>query len=109
MSTIKENAYPDLKQEISGNIRRYALQEEVDYWATELRQLEEYAVQNCNAKVKKHNLEMTILMAEYQLDCKKITFFYDSKDRVDFVPLLKELYREFGCRIWMEKCKYKNF
>jgi len=46
---------------------------------------------------------MEVHYAEYQYDKKKLTFYYESRARVDFVALLKDLYREFGCRIWMEK------
>lgn len=53
----------------------------------------------------KHCLLMDVRHAEYQFDKKKLTFYYEAKSRVDFVTLNKELFREFSCRIWMEKVR----
>lgn len=88
-----------------GNILRHATQREVDYWATDLKGDEAAAVDLCQQRVQRLNLNMEVRQAEYQFDKKKLTFYYDAKSRVDFVQLLKELYREYGCRIWMEKVR----
>ena len=89
----------------SGSILRHATQREVDYWATDLKADEATAVEFCQQRVIRHHLSMEVRHAEYQFDKKKLTFYYDAKARVDFVQLLKELYREYGCRIWMEKVR----
>lgn len=89
----------------SGNILRHATQREVDYWATDLKADEAAAVEMCQQRVIRLHLNMEVRQAEYQFDKKKLTFYYDAKSRVDFVQLLKELYREYGCRIWMEKVR----
>lgn len=89
----------------TGSILRHATQREVDYWATELKGDEAAALEYCCQRVLRHHLQMEVRHAEYQFDKKKLTFYYDAKSRVDFVQLLKELYREFGCRIWMEKVR----
>jgi hypothetical protein len=88
-----------------GNILRHATQREVDYWATDLKADEAAAVDLCQQRVLRLHLNMEVRQAEYQFDKKKLTFYYDAKSRVDFVQLLKELYREYGCRIWMEKVR----
>lgn len=88
-----------------GNILRHATQREVDYWATDLKADEAAAVELCQQRVQRLHLNMEVRQAEYQFDKKKLTFYYDAKSRVDFVQLLKELYREYGCRIWMEKVR----
>jgi hypothetical protein len=89
----------------SGPILRYATQREVDYWATDLKADEAAALEYCRQRVLKHRLLMDVRHAEYQFDKKKLTFYYEAKTRVDFVTLLKELFREFSCRIWMEKVR----
>lgn len=89
----------------SGSVLRHATQREVDYWATDLKSDEASAVDLCQQRVQRLHLNMEVRFAEYQFDKKKLTFYYDSKSRVDFVQLLKELYREYGCRIWMEKVR----
>jgi len=89
----------------SGSILRHATQREVDYWATELKADEAVAVEHCRQRVSHLRLSMEVRHAEYQFDKKKLTFYYDAKARVDFVALLKDLYKQFGCRIWMEKVR----
>lgn len=89
----------------AGAIVRYATQREVDYWATDLKADEAQALEYCRQRVQKHRLAMDVRHAEYQFDKKKLTFYYEAKSRVDFVTLLKELFREFSCRIWMEKVR----
>ncbi|GET93816.1 hypothetical protein, conserved [Leishmania tarentolae] len=88
-----------------GSILRHATQREVDYWATDLKDAEAMAAAFCQAKARSHGFPMEIAYAEYQFDKKKLTFYYEARTRIDFVQLLKELYREYGCRIWMEKLR----
>lgn len=87
----------------TGSVLRHATQREVDYWATELKAEETAAVEFCQQRANRSHLAMEIRYAEFQFDKKKLTFYFDAKSRVDFVQLNKELYREYGCRIWMEK------
>ncbi|CCW70117.1 unnamed protein product [Phytomonas sp. Hart1] len=82
---------------------RYATQREVDYWATDLKEAEASAMELCQKQVNFHGINMLITQCEYQYDKKKLTFYYEASQRVYFVQLLKELYKKFGCRIWMEK------
>lgn len=89
----------------TGSVVRFATQREVDYWATDLKADEAAALEYCRQRVLKHRLPMEVRHAEYQFDKKKLTFYYEAKSRVDFVTLLKELFREFSCRIWMEKVR----
>lgn len=101
---------PEKKQYVekhgpSGHVMRHANQREVDYWATELKQDEASALACVQLRVLRMGLPMEVKHAEYQFDKKKLTFYYDAKTRVDFVPLLKDLFREFNCRIWMEKVR----
>lgn len=86
-------------------VLRYATQREVDYWASDLKADEATALEYCRQRVIKHRLAMDVRHAEYQFDKKKLTFYYEAKARVDFVTLNKELFREFSCRIWMEKVR----
>lgn len=52
--------------------------------------------------VEKLGLRMRVVGAVYQHDRQKLTFMYEASDRVDFRQLLRELYTEFRCRIWLE-------
>ncbi|CAJ1038894.1 putative PSP1 C-terminal conserved region containing protein [Leishmania utingensis] len=104
INTTSQKTYVECTGPV-GSILRHATQREVDYWATDLKDAEAIAAAFCQAKVRSHGLPMEIAYAEYQFDKKKLTFYYEARTRIDFVQLLKELYREYGCRIWMEKLR----
>ncbi|ESL09314.1 hypothetical protein TRSC58_02967 [Trypanosoma rangeli SC58] len=65
-------------------------------------ELEERAVEVAQKKVEEHGLPMRIVDAEYQFDRKKLTFYYQSQHRLDFRTLVRDLYKTFRARIWME-------
>jgi cell fate regulator YaaT (PSP1 superfamily) len=56
-------------------------------------------------KVQEHRLPMSIVDSEYQFDRKKLTFYYDSNERIDFRDLVRELYKLYRARIWMSKLR----
>lgn len=66
-------------------------------------EMENRARDAAQAKVKDHGLPMQIVDAEYQFDRKKLTFYYQSQHRLDFRNLVKDLYKTFHARIWMEQ------
>lgn len=49
--------------------------------------------------VKKHNLEMSILDAEYTLDRKKLLIYFEAESRIDFRDLVKDLSTIYSTRI----------
>lgn len=68
------------------------------------RDLEEYeiikkenerAFKKCKEFAKAHNLNMSLISANFTFDRRKITFYYTAPARVDFRELLKDLTREF--------------
>ena len=58
-----------------------------------------YAMEICDAEVKKLNLEMNLISCEYTLDKSKVLFSYLADDRVDFRELLKVLASKLHTRI----------
>lgn len=64
-------------------------------------QEEALSILRCTARLANRNLGMEIVDAEYQWDRNKLTFYYNSKERVDFRELVKELFRIYKTRIWM--------
>ncbi|KCZ81826.1 hypothetical protein H312_00725 [Anncaliia algerae PRA339] len=62
------------------------------------KRLETDALKYC---IDNNYLDMDIVSCEYQWDMKKLTFFFMSKDRVDFRDLVKDLYKTYKTRIWM--------
>ncbi len=60
---------------------------------------EKDALKVCDEKVKKHNLPMKLLNAEYTFDRGKIIFYFTASNRVDFRELVKDLASIFKTRI----------
>ena len=50
-------------------------------------------------KIKKHNLEMKLIDAEYTFDNNKVLFYFTADGRVDFRELVKDLASVFKTRI----------
>lgn len=57
------------------------------------------ALEICQEKVKKHNLEMKLIDVEYTFDNNKIIFYFTADGRVDFRELVKDLASVFRMRI----------
>ncbi len=50
-------------------------------------------------KIKKHNLEMKLISAEYTFDGNKVLFYFTADGRIDFRELVKDLAAVFKTRI----------
>ena len=57
------------------------------------------ALEICQKKVEKHNLEMKLIDVEYTFDNSKIVFYFTADGRVDFRELVKDLASVFKMRI----------
>lgn len=86
----------------SGVVLRLATDVEVVQSHGVQADLEERAIDVCAQQVLDHGLPMVIVDAEYQFDSKKLTFFYEAQQRMDFRELVRDLYKTFRARIWME-------
>ena len=60
---------------------------------------EKEAFQICLEKIKKHNLEMKLIDAEYTFDNNKVLFYFTADGRIDFRELVKDLASVFKTRI----------
>ena len=63
------------------------------------REKEKEAFKICLEKIKKHNLEMKLIDAEYTFDNNKILFYFTADGRIDFRELVKDLAAVFKTRI----------
>ncbi len=77
---------------------RIATQED-DAKEEENRKKEKDAYQICLEKIKKHNLEMKLIDAEYTFDNNKLLFYFTADGRIDFRELVKDLASVFRTRI----------
>lgn len=60
---------------------------------------EREAFKICLEKIKKHNLEMKLIDAEYTFDNNKVLFYFTADGRIDFRELVKDLAAVFKTRI----------
>jgi len=58
--------------------------------------------------VEQLGLPMNILCCEAQFDWMKLSVWFEAEKRVMFQSLLRALYAEFGCRIWMYHTNRKH-
>ena len=63
------------------------------------REKEKEAFKICLEKIKKHNLEMKLIQAEYTFDNNKVLFYFTADGRIDFRELVKDLAAVFKTRI----------
>jgi hypothetical protein len=52
-------------------------------------------------KASEHNLKMEILDAEFQMDWKKLTFYFYSTEYINFNLLVGDLFKIYKTRIWL--------
>ena len=55
------------------------------------KEKEKEAFRICQEKIKKHNLEMKLIDAEYTFDNNKVLFYFTADGRIDFRELVKDL------------------
>lgn len=63
------------------------------------KEKEKEAFSICLEKIKKHNLEMKLIDAEYTFDNNKVLFYFTADGRIDFRELVKDLASVFKTRI----------
>lgn len=63
----------------------------------------------CQVKADEHHLDMEILDAEFQMDWKKLTFYYYAESYVNFNSLVTDLFKTYKTRIWMSAINPASF
>lgn len=63
------------------------------------REKEQEAFRVCQEKIRKHELEMKLISAEYTFDNSKVLFYFTADGRIDFRELVKDLAAVFRTRI----------
>ncbi len=63
------------------------------------REKEKAAFRVCLEKIRKHELEMKLIDAEYTFDNNKVLFYFTADGRIDFRELVKDLASVFRTRI----------
>ena len=68
----------------------------------DLKYLELHALRVCTEFALEMRLPCELIGCEFQFDRTKVTFFFRSEAPIDFRVLVRELYKIFGVRIWMQ-------
>ena len=63
------------------------------------REKEKEAFEVCLEKIRKHELDMKLINAEYTFDNNKVLFYFTADGRIDFRELVKDLAAVFRTRI----------
>ena len=99
--TVAGNPREVTEEEILQPLRpilRMATEEDVQR-AARNREKEREAMSICREKIRKHDLEMKLIDAEYTFDNNKILFYFTADGRIDFRELVKDLASVFRTRI----------
>ena len=94
---IKEVPDDQISQPLKPVIR-IATQDDVRREAKN-REKEKEAFKICQEKIRKHNLDMKLIDAEYTFDNNKVLFYFTADGRIDFRELVKDLAAVFRTRI----------
>lgn len=70
-----------------------------DEQETSNKQKEKEAYKICLEKIRKHDLQMKLIDAEYTFDNNKVLFYFTADGRIDFRELVKDLAAVFKTRI----------
>ena len=57
----------------------------------------------CQDKVKKHNLTMKLLQAEFNFDSSQITIYFAAEARVDFRELVRDVAAQLHCKVQLHQ------
>ena len=79
-------------------VLRLATQKDIEQEAAN-RKKEKEAFRICLEKIRKHNLEMKLIDAEYTFDNNKVLFYFTADGRIDFRELVKDLAAVYKTRI----------
>lgn len=97
VSDIKEVNDESISQPLKPVIR--IATKEDDKREAENKEKEKEAYKVCLEKIRKHELEMKLIEAEYTFDNNKLLFYFTADGRIDFRELVKDLAAVFKTRI----------
>ena len=72
------------------------------------REKEKEAFDICLEKIRKHELDMKLINAEYTFDGNKVLFYFTADGRIDFRELVKDLAAVFRTRIELRQIGVRN-
>ena len=94
---VKEVNDEDIMQPLKSVIRIATEEDKRNEEKNREREKEAYEV--CLEKIRKHELNMKLISAEYTFDNNKVLFYFTADGRIDFRELVKDLASVFRTRI----------
>ena len=88
MMGVKELAEDKVVQPLKPVIRMATQEDEKTEAFNRIREKEAFKI--CKEKIKKHQMEMKLVDAEYTFDNNKLLFYFTADGRIDFRELVKE-------------------
>ena len=97
VSGVREIEDENVVQPLKQVIRVATAEDEKREEKNRVKEKEAFAI--CLEKIKKHELQMKLVEAEYTFDNNKLLFYFTADGRVDFRELVKDLASVFRTRI----------
>lgn len=97
VSGVREIEDENVVQPLKQVIRVATTEDEKREEKNRVKEKEAFAI--CLEKIKKHELQMKLVEAEYTFDNNKLLFYFTADGRVDFRELVKDLASVFRTRI----------
>ena len=94
---IKEVPDEEIMQPLKSVIRLATEEDKRNEEKNREKEKEAFAI--CQEKIRKHELDMKLINAEYTFDNNKVLFYFTADGRIDFRELVKDLAAVFRTRI----------
>ena len=88
-------------------VLRIANEKDIAQEATN-KEKEKEAFKICLEKIRKHDLAMKLIDAEYTFDNNKVLFYFTADGRIDFRELVKDLAAVFKTRIELRRNQFPS-
>jgi len=93
----KEVAEDEVVQPLKAVLRVATEKDDEQEKSNKIKEKEAFKI--CLEKIRKHNLDMKLIDAEYTFDNNKVLFYFTADGRIDFRELVKDLAAVFKTRI----------
>ena len=93
----KEVAEDEVIQPLKAVLRVATEKDDEQERSNKIKEKEAFKI--CLEKIRKHNLDMKLIDAEYTFDNNKVLFYFTADGRIDFRELVKDLAAVFKTRI----------
>lgn len=102
-----EPCHPGMSKRMSMSVVRLATEKD-EAKQGKIVEEEKHAREICLKKIRKRELSMKLVDAEYTFDKRKVVFYFTAEDRVDFRELVRDLAHELRTRIELRHIQVRD-